>query len=159
MAPWQVTFHVIPHRAMKAAPRTLTAELLRATDWWGVGVVPPDLRERLASVAGPAARTAPGVERWGNAEGNGVDVHLVGTRVARIIAYVDVRKLDSKFGASLLGFVKSAQSVLVREDGWVAEPTIGAFSGALRGDPAWKYAAEPAIARIVRDQSAEDTDE
>ena len=158
MAPWQVSFQIIPHRAMKAAPRALTAAVVRGTDWWGVGVVPPDLRERLAAVAGPAARTTPGVERWGTAEGNGIDVHLVGTRISRIVAHVDVRKLDSKFAAALLGFVKSAQSVLVREDGWVAEPTVGAFSGALRSDPAWKFAAEPAIARIVRDEAVEDSD-
>ena len=158
MAPWQVTFQIVPHRAMQAAPRALTAELIRTTDWWGIGAVAPDLRERLAAVAGPAARTAPGVERWGNAEGNSIDVHLAGTRVARIIAHVDVRKLDSKFAAALLGFVRSAQSVLVRDDGWVAEPTVGAFAGALRGDPAWKYAAEPAIARIVRGE-IEDSDE
>jgi hypothetical protein len=158
-APWQVTFQIIPHRAMVAAPRALNADIVRDTDWWGIGVVPPDLRERLATIAGPAARTTPGVERWGNVEGNGVDVQLAGARVSRITAYVDVRKLDSKFAAALLGFVRSAQSVLVREDGWVAEPTVGAFSGALRGHPAWKYAAEPSIQRIVRDASLGDADE
>ena len=158
MAPWQVNFQVVPHRAMAAAPRALTAETVAATDWWGIGVVPPDLRERLAAVAGPAARTAAGVERWGNSEGNSVSVHSVGGRISRITADVDVRKLDAKFGAALLGFVRSAQSVLVRSDGWVAEPTVGAFSGALRSDPAWKFANEPAPSRIARDESAEGPD-
>ena len=158
MAEWQVAFQIVPHRAMASAPRALTAEVVRSTDWWGIGVVPKDLRARLASVAGPAPATAPGVERWGSADGNGVEVQLSGGRISRIVAYVDVRKLDSKFAAALLGFVRSAQSVLVREDGWVAEPTVGAFSGALRGSPAWKFAAEPAIERIVRGQP-DDEDE
>ena len=157
MAPWQVTFQVVPHRAMATAPRVLTADTVRSTDWWGSGA-PKDLRQRLSSVAGPAMRTTPGIERWGNRDGNGIEVHFVAGRVSRIVACVDVRNLDSKFAASLLGYVRSAQSVLVRDDGWVAEPTVGAFSGALRGAAAWKYAAEPAIQRIVRDEANEGPD-
>lgn len=159
MAPWQVNFQVVPHRAMAGAPRTLTAQLVRDTDWWGAGALLPDLRERLASVAKPAASDAAGIERWGDPEGNAVEVQRVGGRVTRITARVDVRKLDAKFGAALLGFVRSAQSVLVREDGWVAEPTVGAFSGALRGDPAWVFANEPAPLRIARDDDLEAADE
>jgi hypothetical protein len=159
MAPWQVNFQIVPHRAMAAAPRALTAETVRTTDWWGIGVVPRDLRQRLALVANPSSRTTPGLDRWGDTEGNGVEVLLVEGRVSRISASVDVRKLDPKFGAALLGFVRSAQSVLVRDDGWVAEPTVGAFSGALRGDPAWKYANEPAPLRIALDAEPEGGEE
>lgn len=151
MAPWQVVFDVVPHRAMAAAPGAITSAVVATTDWWGVGVVPPDLRARLAAIAGPATATAPGLESWGTAEGNGVDIHLRGGRVARIVASVDVRKLDPKFGAALLGFVRSAQSVLVRADGYVTEPTVGGFSGALRSDPAWRYANEAAPMRFVND--------
>ena len=159
MAQWQVTFQVAPHRAMAGAPRALTAEMVATTDWWGVGMVPPDLRDRLAAIARPAARSVAGVERWGTSDGNAVEVFSVGGRVSRITAHVDVRKLDSKFGAALLGFVRSAQSVLVRSDGWVAEPTVGAFSGALRGDPAWQFATGPAAAPPGRTIASEDADE
>jgi hypothetical protein len=156
MAPWQVNFQVVPHRALAAAPRTLTAAVVRETEWWSVGAALPDLRERLATIARPASPGPSDAERWGDAEGNAVVVERVGGRVARIAAHVDVRKLDPKFGAALLGFVRSAQSVLVREDGWVAEPTVGAFSGALRSDPAWAFANEPAPLRIARDEGLED---
>ena len=159
MAPWQVNFQVVPHRAMAAAPRTLTAAVVRETDWWGAGAALPDLGERLATIARPAAQGSTGAERWGDAEGNSIAVERVGGRVARISAHVDVRKLDPKFGAALLGFVRSAQSVLVREDGWVAEPTVGAFSGALRGDPAWVFANEPAPLRIARDEALDEAEE
>ncbi len=159
MAQWQVNFQVVPHRAMAGAPRALTAETVAGTDWWGVGAVPPDLRDRLAAIAGPTAGSGAGVERWGKRDGNCVEVYTVGGRISRITVHVDVRKLDSKFGAALLGFVRSAQSVLVRTDGWVAEPTVGAFSGALRGDPAWQFATGPAAAPPGRTIDAEDPDE
>ena len=157
MAQWQVNFQVVPHRAMAGAPRALTAEIVATTDWWGAGVAPRDLRDRLAAMAGPVARSAAGVERWGTIDGNGVEVLSVGGRISRITVHVDVRKLDSKFGAALLGFVRSVQSVLVRSDGWVAEPTVGAFSGALRGDPAWQFATGPAAAPPGRSGAVEDT--
>jgi hypothetical protein len=158
MAPWQVILHVVPRRAMAAAPGELTADVVASTDWWGVGAVPPDLRARLAALAAPGSEATPGIERWGAPDGNGVEVHTSGGRISRVIARVDVRKLDPKFGAALLGFVRSAQSILVRADGYVTEPTVGGFSGALRSDPAWRYANEPAPMRIVNGVLEDDDD-
>ena len=145
MAPWQVIFQVVPHRTMAKAPRVLDAGIVASTSWWGAGAEARELRDRLTALLG-----------GGNAEGNGVDLHLAGARVERVIARVDVRKLDPKFGAALLGFVRSMQSVLIRTDGWVAEPTVGAFSGALRGDPAWAHANEAGIARVTTEEGADE---
>ena len=158
MAPWQVIFHVVPHRAMATAPRVLDAGIVATTDWWGAGTGtgPGALRDRLGVLVGPPTRTTPTVESWGAADGNGVDVHLSNGRIARVIAHVDVRKLDPKFGAALLGLARSMQGVLVRADGWVTEPTVGGYSGALRGDPAWAHANEPAPMRIASDEAEED---
>jgi hypothetical protein len=158
MAPWQVIFHVVPHRAMANAPRLLDAERVATTEWWATtgGSSARELREKLGALVGPPARATPAIESWGSADGNGIDVHLSNGRIVRIIAHVDVRKLDPKFGAALLGFVRSAQSVLVRADGWVAEPTVGAYSTALRGDPAWAHANEPRALTIAREGGEDD---
>jgi len=156
MAPWQVIFHVVPHRAMAKAPRVLDAAIVASTNWWGASSETRELRDRLTALAGAPSRTTPAVESWGNADGNGIDVHLSHGRVDRVIAHVDVRKLDPKFGATLLGFARSMQSVLVRADGWVLEPTVGAFSAALRGDPAWAHANEPAALRVATDEQEDD---
>ena len=156
MAPWQVTLHVVPHRAMARAPRVLDADTVATTDWWGAGDGTRELRDRLGVLVGPPTRTTPTVESWGSADGNGVDVHLSNGRIARVVAHVDVRKLDPKFGAALLGLARSMQSVLVRADGWVAEPTVGGYSTALRGDPAWQHANEPAPLRIATDHTEDD---
>ncbi len=156
MAPWQVIFYVVPHRAMATAPRVLDAGIVATTDWWGAGPGTRELRDRLGVLVGPPTRTTPTVESWGTADGNGVDVHLSGGRIARVIAHVDVRKLDPKFGAALLGLARSMQSVLVRADGWVAEATVGGYSTALRGDPAWKHANEPAPLKIAAEEREDD---
>jgi hypothetical protein len=158
MAPWLVTFHIVPHRAMASAPGALTPAVLETTDWWEASPLPADFGARLGTIAAPAGEASSGVESWGSADGNGVDVHRRGGRVSRIVARVDVRKLDPRFSAALLGFVRSSQAVMVRSDGRVAEPTVGAFSGALRGDPAWRHANEPAPMRIVNGV-LEDSDE
>ena len=158
MAPWQVIFHVVPHRAMAKAPRVLDAGIVSTTEWWSDGTGTRELREKLGALIGPPSRTSPTVESWGTADGNGVDVHLSNAGITRIIAHVDVRKLDPKFGAALLGFARSMQSVLVRADGWVAEPTVGGYSAALRGDPAWAQANEPAPMRIADGALDDDED-
>ena len=156
MAPWQVIFHVVPHRTMAKAPRVLDAGVVATTEWWDTGSMASEARDRLQLLFGEASRTTPTVESWGTAEGNGVDLHLERGRIARVIAHVDVRKLDPKFGAALLGFARSMQAILVRADGWVAEPTVGAYSGALRGDPAWARANEPAPLKLAADEGEDE---
>jgi hypothetical protein len=73
------------------------------------------------------------------------------------MARVDVRRLDSKFGAALLQFVRTADAVLVRSDGLVVEPTIAAYAGALRNSAAWKFANDPA-AQLKKYSDTDDDD-
>jgi hypothetical protein len=73
------------------------------------------------------------------------------------MARVDVRRLDSKFGAALLDFVRKAGAVLVRSDGLVVEPIIAAYAAALRSSVAWRFANDPAAFWAAH--SASDDDE
>jgi hypothetical protein len=143
MAGWQVEFHVVPRQALPTTPRLIAAATLDA-DWWKGRPFPPDYRERLAAAALPADSPGEGLERWGAEEGNRVDVQSERGRVGRVTARVDVRQLDPRFGAALLVFVRAASAVLVRGDGFVVEPTINAFSGALRSSSAWRFANDTA---------------
>jgi hypothetical protein len=59
------------------------------------------------------------------------------------MAHIDVRRLDSRFGAALLSFVRSVDAVLVRSDGLVVEPRIGPYVAALRTSDAWSFASDP----------------
>jgi hypothetical protein len=143
MAEWQVEFHVVPRQALSATPRLIGAAALEA-QWWTGRPFPADYRERLATEAPLAESPEAGIERWGTEDGNRVDVHSEGGRVGHVSARVDVRRLDPRFGAALLVFVRAASAVLVRADGFVVEPTINAFSGALRSSAAWRYANDTA---------------
>ena len=44
----------------------------------------------------------------------------------------------------LLQFVRTANAVLVRSDGLVVEPLVGAFAAALRSTDAWRFANDHA---------------
>ena len=123
MALWQVEFDIVPRREGGVLPAEYT-RLLGAT----------------ANSAEPAIQ----VQTWGEAEGNRVDVSFANGRVTRISAYVDVRRLDSKFSAMLLQFARVADAVFVRKDGLVVEPLVGAFGAALRNSEAWRFANDPA---------------
>jgi hypothetical protein len=143
MAPWQVDFYIIPRRALLSRG-TLDSSDLAATPWWATHVLPPDYQRRLGAVASVAPSSRANVQTWGSEDGNRVDVWSEDNRVSAIMARVDVRRLDSKFGAALLQFVRTADAVLVRSDGLVVEPTIAAYAGALRNSAAWKFANDPA---------------
>jgi hypothetical protein len=143
MAAWQVDFYIIPRQAL-AARGALMSSHLDDEQWWTMHALPADYERRLAAVA-PAASPEMATHRtWGPQDGNRVDVWLEGGRVSAVMARVDVRRLDSKFGAALLLFVRSANAILVRSDGLVVEPKIAAYAAALRSAGAWKLANDPA---------------
>ncbi len=143
MAVWQVDFYLLP-RAAVATPIRLTPSVLNDSDWWGTAAFPSDYQQRLAVVATPAHSASPDVEVWGTAESNRVAVWSSGGRVRRAVARIDVRRLDSRFGAALLGFVRVAGAVLVRSDGLIVEPIISAYATAIRTSEAWAIAGMPA---------------
>ena len=143
MAVWQVDFHVVPRRALPATSQALARAVADDTDWWAGNAFPADYAARLAAVASARRSWSDELETWGSEDGNRVDVWSEGGRVQRAMARVDVRRLDSKFGAALIHFVRSAGAVLVRADGLLVEPIINAYVGALRGSEAWRFASDP----------------
>lgn len=158
MAVWQVDFYIVPRRALATAPRPLTPAVLDDTSWWASARFPADYAARLTALAPAAPSSSPELETWGTEDGNRVDVWCRGGRVSSVTARVDVRRLDSKFGAVLLVFVRAADAVLVRRDGAIVEPTINAYAGALRGSAAWRHASDPAAfltAAVEHDEDVE----
>jgi hypothetical protein len=143
MATWQVDFYIIPRRALLSRG-ALDSSDLAATPWWAAHALPPDYQRRLNAVASVGPSSSAEVQTWGSEEGNRIDVSSEDGRVSAIMARVDVRRLDSKFGAALLQFVRTADAVLVRSDGRVVEPTIAAYAAALRSSAAWKLSNDPA---------------
>lgn len=143
MADWQVHFTIIPRRALAAAR---VAKQLPPVDaaWWAADVLPADYERKLAAVASLESPASATRQSWGPEDGNRVDVWSVDGRATMVTARVDVRKLDSKFGAMLLQFVRTANAVLVRSDGLIVEPLVGAFGAALRSSEAWRFANDPA---------------
>jgi hypothetical protein len=142
-AVWQVEFAIVPRRVLAAQPRAALPRVME-TDWWSADRLPPGYTHTLGAVATPGSSTAGELQTWGDQEGNRVDVWSVNGKPARMSARVDVRRLDARFGAMLLQFARVASAVLVRSDGLVVEPNVGAFGAALRSSEAWRYAADPA---------------
>jgi len=143
MAAWQVDFYVVPRRALATSGSGSTAAL-SDTNWWASHDLPSDYQRRLAAIAPAASSGTADLQTWGSEDGNRVDVWSDGGRVSTLMARIDVRRLDSRFGAALLHFVRSVDAVLVRSDGLVVEPRIGAYAAALRTSDAWRFASDPA---------------
>jgi hypothetical protein len=164
MAEWQVEFHIVPKRALSGAP-SLRAGLLDATDWWSSGALPPDYRERFASMAAPTSADpstkftlseveglgmttgrrgeSPELESWGPEDGNRVEVRSQDGRARSVRIRLDVRRPDAKFAAGVITFARVANAAIVRSDGTVIEPNAGGFGVALRSSPAWQFVKEP----------------
>jgi hypothetical protein len=157
MAAWQVDFSIVPRRALVAAQ--LAGQPVKAdAHWWTGDGPPPNYQGQLAGVASRAASRSSDLQTWGTEDGNRVDVWSVDGRVTTITARVDVRRLDSKFGAMLLHFARIANAVLVRRDGLIVEPLVGAFAAALRSSEAWQFANDPAahLARYAEQETDEE---
>jgi hypothetical protein len=156
VAAWQVEFAIVPRRVLAAKPRPALPEVMD-TAWWSAERLTSDYPRHLAAVAPLGSAPTAEPQTWGEADGNRVDVWFANGRAARMSARVDVRRLDARFGAMLLQFVRIANAVLVRRDGLVVEPIVGAFGAALRSSEAWRYATDPAAS--FGSYSAPDDDE
>jgi hypothetical protein len=143
MAVWQVEFAIVPRRALAAKPRVALPQVMDA-DWWSTEHLPSGYAQRLAAIVPLGSSGATELETWGEEDGNRVDVWSENGKATRMTARVDVRRLDARFGAMLLQFARTAGAVLVRRDGLVVEPIVGAFGAALRSSEAWQYATDPA---------------
>ena len=143
MAVWQVEFAIVPRGVFAAKSRAALPAVME-TDWWSAERLPAGYSHQLAAVAPLGSSKAAELQTWGEEDGNRVDLWSVNGRPARMSARVDVRRLDARFGAMLLQFARVANAVLVRRDGLVVEPNVGAFGAALRSSEAWRYASDPA---------------
>lgn len=143
MAAWQVTFTIVPRRALA---RVGSVPLSRVIDenWWSEERLPLGYSQQLSAVAPAGTSWTTDLQTWGEEDGNRVDVWFENGRAVRMLARVDVRRLDAKFGAMLLQFARVADAVLIRNDGLVVEPLVGAFGAALRTSAAWQFAKDPA---------------
>jgi hypothetical protein len=143
MAVWQVDFAIVPRRAFARNPRVPIRNLLD-TDWWSAEHLPSGFSQQIAAIVPIGSSSTSARQTWGEEEGNRIDVWFENGRATRMNARVDVRRLDAKFGAMLLQFARVADALLVRADGLVVEPLVGAFGAALRSSPAWRYVSDPA---------------
>jgi hypothetical protein len=143
MAVWQVEFAIVPRRVLATPARIPLAQLMD-TDWWSAERLPSGHERHLTAIAPSGPSSTADVQTWGEPDGNRVDVWLENGKPARMTARVDVRRLNATFSAKLLQFARTADAMLVRRDGLVIEPTVGAFGAALRTSDAWKHASDPA---------------
>ena len=157
MAVWQVDFAIVPRRALAATPSVPRSRVIDE-DWWSDEHLPPGYSQQLGTIAPAGSSATTDLQAWGKEDGNRVEVWFANGRAARMIARVDVRRLDAKFAAMLLQFARLANAVLVRSDGLVVEPQVGAFGAALRTSAAWQYASDPA-AHFRSYSRSEDDDE
>jgi hypothetical protein len=157
MAAWQVDFYLVPRAAVGAVATILTPGELDSTGWWTVAAFPADYQRRLDVVANRGQSWSAQVETWGREDGNRIDVASEDGRVHSVIVRVDVRRLDSRFGAALIDFVRKLGALLVRRDGLIVEPTIAAYAGALRSSNAWRFANDPAA--FLASRAAEEKDD
>ena len=156
MAAWQVEFYLIPRRALLSLG-ALDSSKLDGTSWWTGHSLPIDYQQRLSGLASADPASSTELQTWGSRDGNRVNVWSEDGRVSAVMVRVDVRRLDSKVGAALLHFVRTAQAVLVRHDGLVVEPQIATYTAALRSSDAWKFASDPATF-FARYSDADDDD-
>ena len=113
-------------------------------NWWSGERLPSGYSHQLAALAPAGTAGGPELQTWGSEDGNRIDVWSESGKPVRMSARIDVRRLDAKFGAMLLQFARVADAVLMRRDGLVVEPLVGALGAALRSSEAWQYANDPA---------------
>ena len=103
MAVWQVEFAIVPRRALATKERVQIADLLN-TDWWSSEHLPPGYAQHIGAIAPAGSSWTAELQTWGREDENRVDVWFKNGKAVRMVARVDVRRLDARFGAMLTSF-------------------------------------------------------
>ena len=156
MALWQVDFALAPRRALANAAAELRNEAVLDVDWWGDSALPKNYVARIEAFAAPGKPWADDVQTWGAEDGDRIDIWSDDGAPRQVLVRFDVRRLDAKFAAGVLGFSKAAGAVLIRDDGWVIEPTVNGLSTALKSSNAWRLTQAPSASPGALDEADED---
>src|SRR4029079_639518 len=97
MAVWQLEFSIVPRRALATKERVQIADLLN-TDWWSSEHLPPGYAQHIGAIAPAGSSWTAELQTWGREDENRVDVWFKNGKAVRMVARVDVRRLDARFG-------------------------------------------------------------
>ena len=143
MATWQADFYLVPRRAVAEFP-AITGDIARETEWWLGTDLPADYHERMEALLPPGKSWSPDLKTWGAEDGNRIDVWRDQGRVANVLVRIDARAPDTSFLDGIAGLARDLHCMLVRADGYVTDPTLGALGKALTGSRAFRFVADPA---------------
>jgi hypothetical protein len=137
MAAWQADFELRPDEAP----------------------LPPDYRTRLDALLPPARSWAPGLEMWGEEDGNRIDVWpAAGANGGEAMLRIDLRAYDPDWGARALDTIRALGRDLWpvwRDEAPISDPAELAL--VLSGSPAFRFVENPdAFLRRVRIGGHED---
>lgn len=142
MAAWQFDFHLLPFEAVAKRYGGMPVAISRAdfeeTHWW-MGCVEPDLQASFAKLLPALESWSDSVQRWGDEQGNRIDVVTEGDTLEDVFVRVDVRNISQVFLIGLLEIARRADCVLLLHDGRVIRPSFTKVLTAIRKSDAFRF--------------------
>lgn len=158
MATWQFDLHCLPSDALRRYyeefPSAITREEFEQRDWWEAVTVPHDLKDQLSTLLPSTESWSEYIQKWGEEDGNRIDLVYQNEHVADLFVRVDVRNISYVFLSGLIKLVQRNGWLMVTERGDLIQPSVANLLSSIRRSDAFRYVENPKdfLAKLTNSQ-------
>lgn len=148
MAAWQFDFHLIPRdsavHAGSEVPAQFQESQSRDVNWWaGSSALVPEMRKRFSSLLPQAASWSDRIEKWGDDDGDRIDLVRDEAGIVDVFVRIDVRQLSKPFIGGLITVCRSLDCVLFTEQQEVIASEEAVLLRAISKSEAARFVDDP----------------
>jgi len=162
MATWQFDLHYLPRTAVDARyaarPIAIPDEELGSAEWWSEVSVPAAVVESLSSMLPPAASRSQHVRKWGQEDGDRIDVIYDDGAVCSIFVRIDTREISFRFVDAVVGLAVRNDWLLRLQDKRIIDPYVSTLMSAIQRSDSFRFVLDP-MKFIQELQKQRDADE
>lgn len=128
MATWQFDGLIVPRNIFsekfRVLPNEIDMEEFGSVDWWSrTNISKSFIRDVIPLAMVGNGEIIPGVETWGQENGNRIDVlYSKENRVVEISVRIDARDVSEEFIIELMIFLNKLDCLMICENGLVLDP-------------------------------------
>jgi hypothetical protein len=147
MASWQFDMHVLPRDGVvnvyHAIPTEISLEDSVLDRCWERVQPPTNLADQFSKILPSTTSWHPQISRWGDEEGNRIDVVRQENSVTDVFVRIDVRDVSIIFVTELLRIARKNSWLIYSADGRLISPSLKKILKAIQDSAAYRFVQDP----------------
>lgn len=161
MAIWQYDLHCLPEdavlRRFGTRPLTISRSDFDALNWWGDTSCRADMCRDFGRLLSKSTSWSEDLKRWGEEDGNRIDVLMGFGKVESIFVRIDVRVIAYGFLMGLIDIASKNGWLFLTQDGFLLPASMTRLLSAIQKSDSFRFVSDPeAFLRMLQNHPMDD---